>query len=132
MGVNFASVWGNWKLCWGVLPKVRTWGGGGVVLTKNSNLWILTTKHQLKSKLAWPVCQKKKGVGGGRGAIDFWWGGNKNLVGKFFQIFGWWKFLVDRIFALPLVGKTNKTGGLGIWNFQRCWRNSKWIFQGVD
>ena len=44
----------------GVYRVVKTWGGG-VILTKNNILLILTTKHQLKPKLGWPVCQKGGG-----------------------------------------------------------------------
>ena len=57
----------------------------------------------------------------GGGAIDFWWGGNKNLVGEFFQVGGWSKFLAGGggIPTFPPVGRTNRKGGLRIWNFQR-------------
>ena len=112
----------------GVYRVVKTWGGG-VILTKNNILWIVTTKHQLKTKLGWPVCQKG--------------GGNWLFVVREYKFGGWifpgWggrrKFLTGGGGLpppFPTVGRTNRKGGLRICILQRYWRNSKWIFRRVS
>ena len=55
---------GNWKCCWGeFFYPPRWWQPGGVILAirtffKTKKQHSVNTEHQLKSKLAWPVCQK--------------------------------------------------------------------------
>ena len=100
---------------------VGTWGG--VILTnqticKAENRSV-DTEHQLKSKLAWPVCPKYKIqtkmvhdqcfywviswklLFRGRGLENYW--GNFSSGGVDEQIFGWWEGGTSPI---PSVGKT--------------------------
>ena len=94
---------GNWKCCWGgFFYPPRWWQPGGVILAirtffKTKKQHSVNTEHQLKSKLAWPVCQKSiklkqiewGELAFGREGIKIWWRGSLlSLLGGE-QIFGW-------------------------------------------